>query len=70
MKDVHRLARLDVRLINSTIGGVLVHPCFESSLRDQVKKGQHLYPMLMDLKDSVLVNMNESFDLGGDGTLR
>ena len=36
----------------------------------EVKKGQHLDPVLMELKDSVLTKMNESFALGGDGILR
>ena len=50
-----------MRLVDSTSGGVLVHPSSESSLAVEVKKGQHLYPMLMELKDLVLVNMNKSF---------
>ncbi|XP_069145663.1 uncharacterized protein [Solanum lycopersicum] len=32
VKDVHRLARLGVRLVDSTSGGVSVHPSSESSL--------------------------------------
>ena len=58
MKDVHRLARLNVRLIDSTRGGVSVHPSFESSLVVEVEKGQHLNPALMELKDLVLIKMN------------
>ena len=38
-KEVHRLARLGVRLVDSTCGGVLVHPSSESSLVVEVKKG-------------------------------
>ena len=48
-KEVHRLARLGVRLVDSTCGGVLVHPSSESSLVVEVKKGQHLDPVLMEL---------------------
>ena len=70
MKDVHRLARLGVRLYDSTSGCVSVRPSFKSSLVVEVKKGQHLDPVLMKLKDSVLLEMNESFALGGDGILR
>ncbi|XP_069152031.1 uncharacterized protein [Solanum lycopersicum] len=51
-------------------GGVSVHPSSESSLMVEVKKGQHLDPVLMEMKDSVLLKMNESFDLGDDGILR
>ena len=42
VKEVHRLARLGVRLVDSTSGGVSVHPSSESSLIVEVKKGQHL----------------------------
>ena len=56
--------------VESTSGGVSVHPSSESSLVVEVKKGQHLDPMLMELKDSVLIKMNESFALGCDGILR
>ena len=70
MKDVHRLARLSVRLIDSTRGGVSVHPSFESSFVVEVKQGQHLDLVLIELKDLVLIKMNESFILGGDGILR
>ena len=69
-KKVHKLARLGVRLVDFTSGGVSIHPSSESSLVIKVKKGQHLDPVLMELKDSMLFKMNESFDLGGDGILR
>ncbi|XP_069146068.1 uncharacterized protein [Solanum lycopersicum] len=51
-------------------GGVSVYPSSESSLVVEVKQGQQLDPVLMELKDSVLINMNESFSLGGDDILR
>ena len=70
VKDVHRLAKLGVRLYDSTSGCVSVRPSFESSLVVEVKKGQHLDPVLMELKDSVSVKINESFALGGDNILR
>ena len=57
-------------MVDSTSGGVSVHPSSESSLVGEVKKGQHLDPVLMELKDSALIKMNESFALGGDGILR
>ena len=69
-KEVHRLARQGVLMVYSTSEGVSVHPNSESSLVVEVKKGQHLDPMLMELKDSVLLKVNESFALGGDGILR
>ena len=70
VKDVHRLSRLGVWLVGSTSGGVSVHPSYESSLVVEVKKGQHLDPVLMELKDLMSLKMNESFALGGDGILR
>ena len=36
----------------------------------QFKKGHHLDQVLLELKDSMLVKMNESFVLGGDDILR
>ena len=61
MKDIHRLARLGLRLVDSTIRGVLVHPSSESSLEVEVNEGHHLDPVIMKLKESVLVKMNEYF---------
>ena len=59
-----------MRLVDSTSGGVLVQSSSESSLIVEVKKGQHLDPVLMELKDSVFLKMNKSFTLEGDGILR
>ena len=70
MKDIYRLARLGMQLVDSTSGGVLVRLSFESSLVVEVKESQHLDTVLMELKDSVLVKMNESFSLGDEGILR
>ena len=61
---------MSVQFVDSTSGGVSVHPSCESSLVGKVKKGKHLDPVLMELKDSVMIKMNESFSLGGDGILR
>ncbi|XP_069145551.1 uncharacterized protein [Solanum lycopersicum] len=70
VKDINRLSRLGVQLVYSTSGDVSVHPSSESSLVVEVNEGQHLHPVLVELKNSVLVNMNESFALGGDDILR
>ena len=64
MKDIHRLEILGVRLVDSTSRGVSVHPSSESSLVVEVKKDQHLDAVLMELINSVLIKMNESFALG------
>ncbi|KAH0661560.1 hypothetical protein KY284_026491 [Solanum tuberosum] len=52
-RDVHRLARLGVRLEDSPKGGVMVRHNSESSVVD-VKSKQHLDPILTKLKESVL----------------
>ena len=57
-------------MVDSTSGDVLVHLSSESSLVVEVKKGQHLDPVLMELKDYVLIKMNEYFGLGGDNIRR
>ena len=63
VKDIHRLVRLGVRLVDSTSGDVSFHPSSKSSLVVEVKEGKHFDPVLMGLKDSVLDKMNESFSL-------
>ena len=70
VKDVHILARLGVRLVDSTSGDASVHPSSKSSLVVKVKKGRHLDFLLMELEDSILTKLNESFFLGGDNIFR
>ena len=59
VKDIHILAIIGVRLVDSTSGGVSVNPSSESSLVVELKKGQRLNPVLMELMNSVLIKMNE-----------
>ncbi|WMV29153.1 hypothetical protein MTR67_022538 [Solanum verrucosum] len=68
--DVHRLARLGVQLVDSTKGGFMVHHSSESSVVVDVKSKQHLDPILMKLKESVLNKSVEAFSQWGDGMLR
>ena len=65
VKDVHRLASLSVRSEDSPNGGFMVHHNSDSSLVVEVKSKQHLYPLLMELKESVLSKVNKSFSQGG-----
>ena len=65
VKDVHRLACLGVHLEDSPIGGFMVHHNCDQSLVVEVKSKQHLDPLLMKLKESVLGVLNESFSQGG-----
>ena len=46
-------------------GNFMVGNNSESSLVVEVKSKQHLDLALMELKESVLVKLNESFSLGG-----
>ena len=65
VKNVHRLARLGVSFEGSPNGGVMVYQNAKSSLVAEVKPKQHLHQSLMELKESVLGKINESFSLGG-----
>ena len=65
VKDVHRLARMGVQLEDSSKGGVMVLHNFESSLVVEVKSKQHPDPLLINLRELVLSNLNESFYQGG-----
>ena len=49
-REVHRLARLGVRLECSPNGGAIVHHNSKSSLMVEVKSKQHLDQPLMELK--------------------
>ena len=64
-REVHRLARLGVRLESSSDGGAIIHHNSESFLMVEVKSKQHLDLALMELKESVHGKLNESFSLGG-----
>ncbi|WMV45485.1 hypothetical protein MTR67_038870 [Solanum verrucosum] len=47
VRDVHRLARLGVQLVDSTKGGVMVHNGSESSFVADVKTKQGLDPIFV-----------------------
>ena len=64
-RELHRLARLGVRLESSPDGGAISHPNSKSSLVVEVKSKQHLDLALMELSKTVLGKLNESFSLGG-----
>ena len=69
-KDVHRLARLGVRLMSISDGGVTVQNGAESSLVVEVKEKQDSDPILLELKGAVRNQRVEVFSQGGDGVLR
>ncbi|XP_069150243.1 uncharacterized protein [Solanum lycopersicum] len=70
VKELNQLARLGVRMEDAASEGVSVHSRSESSFVVDVKANQHLNPVLMELKDSILSKLNELFSLEGDGLLR
>ena len=69
-RDVHRLARLGVRLMGISDGGVTVQNGAESSLVVEVKEKQDNDPILLELKGAVHNQRVEVFSQGGDGVLR
>ncbi|KAH0670582.1 hypothetical protein KY290_025996 [Solanum tuberosum] len=69
-KAMHRLARLGVRLMDSTEGGIVVTNGAESSLVSEVKEKQDQDPIFLDLKANVQKQRVLAFDQGGDGVLK
>ena len=70
VKDLHLLARMGVRLTDSSSGGFSVNSSSESTFIVDVKANQHLDTLIMKVKDSVLSKLNESFSLSRDSVLR
>src|SRR5688572_15811 len=70
VRDVHRLARLGVRLVDSSNGSVTIQNGSESSLLEDAKAKQDMDPSLVDLKKSVETKVIESFSNGRDGVFR
>ena len=56
---------MGVRLEDDLNDGFMVHHNSESSLMVEVTSNQHLDQPLMELKESVMGKLNESFSLGG-----
>ncbi|KAH0710891.1 hypothetical protein KY284_012318 [Solanum tuberosum] len=69
-KEVHRLAKLGVKVEGVDSGGVVVVDGSRSSLVDEVIVKQDLDPSLVELKASVSSGKVEVFSQGGDGSLR
>src|SRR5688572_1241028 len=69
-RDVHRLARLGVQLIDSSEGGAIVKNGAESSMVAEVKEKQDQDPILLQLKDNVHKQKVMAFAKRGDGVFR
>ena len=59
VRDVHWLARLCVQLEDCPNGGFMVHHNTKSCLMVEVKSKKHLDPLLMELKESFVDELNE-----------
>ena len=70
VKDVHRLARLGVRLMSISDNDVIVQNGSESSFVVEVKEKQEIDPILLELKGAVNNERVEVMSQGGDGVLR
>ncbi|WMV49972.1 hypothetical protein MTR67_043357 [Solanum verrucosum] len=70
VRDVHRLARLGIQLVDSTKECVIVHNSYKSSFVMDVKAKQAIDPILVELKEAVLKKSIEAFSQGGEGVLR
>ena len=70
VKDVHRIARLGVRLMSISDSGVTVQNGAESSLVVEVKEKKDSDPIFLELKGAVHNQRVEVFSQWGDGVLR
>ena len=66
---VHKLARVGGWLEDSPNGCFVVNHTSNTSLVVEVKSKEHLDPLLLELKESVLGKVNESFSHRGMGFL-
>ena len=69
-KDVRRLARLGVRLMDSVEGGIVVTNGDESLLASKVKEKQDQDPILLDLKTNVHKQRVLAFEHWAHGVLK
>ncbi|XP_070056559.1 uncharacterized protein [Nicotiana tomentosiformis] len=69
-KELHQLANMRIRLLDSNDGGVTVHNTSESSLVAEVKARQYEDSTLVQLREGIQQRKITSFEIGGDGALR
>lgn len=67
---VHTLALLEVQLVDSPNSGFMIKHRYVSSLILDVKSKQHLDPILVEFKESMLKKSVEAFSLWGNKVLR
>lgn len=69
-RDLHQLAILGVRLIESLDKGVIMQNVAESSLVAKVKVKQYIDPILLQLKENVQQGVKKAFELTEEGILQ
>lgn len=70
VKDIHWLAGLGVRLLDSEDGEVVVQNTTKSSLMATVKEKKCDDPLLLQYKEGIRQHRVTGYELAGDGTLR
>ncbi|XP_069148082.1 uncharacterized protein [Solanum lycopersicum] len=69
-RDIHRLARVGVRVMDSTEGGIMVTNGDESSFVSEIKEKQDQDPILLELKANFHKQRVLAFDQGADVVLK
>ncbi|XP_070024868.1 uncharacterized protein [Nicotiana sylvestris] len=69
-KELHQLANMRIKLLDSDDGGVTVHNTSESSLVAEVKARQYEDPALVRFRESIQQSKITAFEIGEDGALR
>lgn len=69
VKDLHQLASLGVRLLETPNKELIVHNAAESSLVAEVKEKQYADPILLQLKENVQSGATKAFELTREGVL-
>ena len=70
VKDLHQLASLGVRLLETPNKELIVHNAAESSLVAEVKEKQYADPILLHLKENVQSGATKAFELTREGVLQ
>ena len=70
VKDLHQLASLGVRLLETPNKELIVHNAAESSLVAEVKEKQYADPILLHLKENVQSGATKAFELIREGVLQ
>ncbi|KAF3619188.1 Cyclin-B2-4 [Capsicum annuum] len=70
VKNTHCLANLEVHLLDTENGGVIIQEVAQSSLGAEIKEIYMLDPILMRIKGDIVGQKVMAFEISGDSTLR